>query len=165
MNDLAIRGTAWLSLVAWGTSEWLRASDPSPHRSRARLLFTLGALALLVHTGVALHLRHGWSQADAWREIARQTEAMTGLAFGGGLLINYAFALFWLVEAAWWWRAPAGYLARSATARRLSRAVFAFMFVNGAIVFAHGPMRIAGTIVMLAVFASWYGRGGGLDDG
>jgi len=162
-----IRGTAWLSLLAWAVSEWQLASDRSRHRSQARASFTLGALLLLVHTALSLKLRHGWSQADAWREIARQTEQMTGLAFGGGLLINYAFALFWLAEAAWWWRAPDGYVRRSATALRFSRAVFAFMFVNGAVVFAHGPMRLVGALVMLAVFASWYGpgRGGGRDDG
>jgi hypothetical protein len=157
MDDLLLRATAWLSMAAWAASEWLLASVPRPVRAKpARASFTLGAVALLLHTGLALHLRHAWSQADAMREIARQTAEVTGLGFSGGLFVNYAFLAFWMAEACWWWLAPAGYLRRGLGARWASRAVFLFMFVNGAIVFGHGPVRVFGAIAILAVCLSWY---------
>ncbi len=157
-GELLIRATAWLSLAAWAASEWTRAFAGAIHRERrARGTFTLGALALLLHTGLALHLRHAWSQTDAMREIARQTAEVTGLAFGGGLVVNYAFLAFWLAEAFAWWRSPARYRDRPAGVRWVSRAVFLFMFVNGAVVFGHGPVRIFGTLAILAVCV-WYRR-------
>ncbi len=156
MDDLLLRATAWLSIAAWAASEWLIA--PGRGAKPARASFTLGALALVVHTALALHLRHAWSQDDAMREIARQTAEVTGLGFSGGLFVNYAFLAFWLAEAYWWWRSPAGYLGRASGARWASRAVFLFMFVNGAIVFGHGPVRAFGTLVILAVCMCWYWR-------
>jgi hypothetical protein len=156
-GELVIRATAWLSLAAWAASEWIRTSAEVPYReSRARGVFTLGALALLLHTGLALHLRHAWSQGDAMREIARQTAEVTGLAFGGGLVVNYAFLAFWLAEAFAWWRPSARYRGRPPGLRWASRAVFLFMFVNGAVVFGHGPVRVFGTLALLAVCVSWY---------
>lgn len=159
-DELLLRGTAWLSLAAWAVGEWIHVSAGGPHReSRARASFTLGALALLLHTGLALHLRHAWSQSGALREIARQTSELTGLDFRGGLVVNYAFLAFWLAEAFWWWRFPARSLHRPSGVRWVSRAVFLFMFANAAIVFGHGPVRVFGTLAILVVCASWY-RGG-----
>lgn len=155
-DDFALRATAWLSLAAWAASEWARRSGgPVPER-RARALFTLGGLGLALHTGLALHLRHAWSQGDALREIARQTQEVTGVAFSFGLFVNYAFLAFWAAEVLWWWRSPAGYEQRPATLAWASRAVFLFMFVNGAIVFGRGPVRAFGVVMVLAVFSAWY---------
>ena len=151
-----MRATAWLSLAAWVASEWLRLPGTAVRNEQGRMSFTLGALVLLLHTGLGLHLRHAWSQADAMREIARQSAEVTGIAFGGGLFVNYAFVAFWLAEAFWWWRAPRGYLARSTQARWSSRAVYLFMFVNGAIVFGHGPVRIFGALAIVVVCVCWY---------
>jgi hypothetical protein len=95
------------------------------------------------------------------RAIARQSAEVTGIAFGAGLFVNYAFAAFWLAEASWWWLAPRGFLARSARARWSSRAVFLFMFVNGTIVFGHGPVRVFGTIAILVVCGCWHRAGAG----
>lgn len=116
----------------------------------------MGALALVLHTALALHLRHAWNQVDAMREIARQTAEVTGLAFGGGLVVNYAFLAFWLAEAFAWWRSPAHYLDRPAGVGWVSRTVFLFMFVNGAVVFGHGPVRVFGTLAILVVSVAWY---------
>jgi hypothetical protein len=154
--DLLLRATAWSSLAAWAASEALRVPGTALRDEQARTTFTLGVLALLLHTGLALHGRHAWSQADAMHAIARQSAEVTGIAFGGGLFVNYAFVAFWLAEAFWWWRAPSGFLARSARARWSSRAVYLFMFANGAIVFGHGPVRVFGTIAILAVCVCWY---------
>lgn len=154
-GELALRATAWLSLAAWAASEWAHRSGGPPGR-RSRALFTLAGLALALHTALALHLRHAWSQGDALREIARQTEEVTGLAFRGGLFVNYAFLAFWALEVLWWWRSPAGYLGRASLLAWASRAGFLFMFVNGAIVFGRGPVRAFGVLVVLAVLSAWY---------
>ena len=161
IGDLLLRGTAWLSLVAWGAGEWRRSREPAPAR-RARMAWTAGALALLVHSGLAFHLRHGWSHSAAWLDTARQTEAVTGVAMGGGLLVNYLFLAGWAAEVAWWWAAPASFLARPAALDRAARAFFLLMFLNGAVVFAHGPVRALGLAVVCAVVAAWYrARGAG----
>ena len=44
--------------------------------------------------------------------LARQTAEATGQALGGGLYVNYAFALVWGADVAWWWLGPRSYLAR-----------------------------------------------------
>jgi len=156
-DDLALRATAWLSLAGWAASEWIQSSAETPvPEKRARASFTLGGLFLALHTALALHLRHAWSQTDALREIARQTAEVTGLAFGGGLFVNYGFLGFWAAEALWWWCSPAGYRGRPAALGGASRAVFLFMFVNGAVVFGHGPVRVFGALVVLTVVWSWY---------
>jgi hypothetical protein len=157
LSDLLLRGTAWASLLAWSASEWLRARP-----GRGRALFSLGLLALLAHSALALAVRYGWSQQAAWRDTARQTESLTGLAFGGGLAVNYAFLLAWSVEAAWWWLGPASYGRRGAALGWSLRALFFFMFLNGAVVFARGPVRLVGGLALAAVAWSWSrGRGTG----
>jgi len=164
IGELLLRGTAWSSLLVWAASEWLRCSSraPSPGEARARALFTAGGLALLAHSALAFHLRYGWSHEAALQDTARQTEALTGLAFGGGLLVNYAFLALWIVESAWWWRAPATYRRRAPALDVSVRAFFLFMFVNGAVVFAHGPVRVLGALAVIAVAWAWY-RGAGAE--
>jgi len=152
-SNLLMYGTAWASLLAWAASEWARSATRG---GLARLAWTAGAVFLLAHTALAFQLRHGWSHAAALRDTALQTEAVTGLDWGGGLYVNYAFVSLWVVEAAWWWVAPIGYRRRSRLLRRLTRTFFLFMFANGAIVFARGPVRILGALAILAVLWAWY---------
>lgn len=163
-GELLLRGTAWLSLLAWAASEWRRRSSaPASAGERgARAAFTAGGLALLAHSALAFHLRHDWSHEAALRDTARQTEGLTGLAFGSGLLVSYAFLALWIVESAWWWRSPATYRRRTPALDVAVRAFFLFMFVNGAIVFAHGPVRLLGALAVLAVVWAWY-RGAGAE--
>jgi hypothetical protein len=149
--EILLRGTAWISLAAWAASEW----------RRSRALFVAGGVALLAHSAVAFHVRYGWSQQAALLDTREQTRAVTGLAFGGGLIVNYLFLLLWLAEIVWWWRSPAGYLARPPLLDRAIRAFFLFMFLNGAVVFASGPVRALGVAAVLAVAWAWYRRGRG----
>jgi hypothetical protein len=167
MSELLLRGTAWLSLLAWAGSEWARTRGGSAASvRRARVLFTTGGALLLVHALVALHTRHGWSQAAALRDTARQTEAVTGLAVGAGLFVNYGFVLLWLAEIAWWWRSPGRYVRRARAVDRAVRGFFLFMFANGAFVFVRGPARWLGAAVLIVVLAAWYrGAGAGTTNG
>jgi hypothetical protein len=162
LGELLLRGTAWLSLLAWAASEWLKggAGARSRRDGTARALFTGGALALLVHSALAFHFRYGWSHGAAVLDTARQTEAVTGLGFGGGLFVNEVFLLLWSLEAAWWWRHPVRYRSRGRAIAWAVRAFFLMMFVSGAVVFARGPVRLAGVAAIVTVGWAWY-RGAG----
>lgn len=151
--ELLLYGPAWLSLSAWAASE----CAVSAGRERlARGAWSAGALALLAHTLLAFHLRHAWSHAAALRHTALQTESVTGLDWSGGLYVNYAFVALWIVDAAVWWTAPLRHRGRSPLRRRLIRGAFLFMFANGAIVFARGPVRALGALAICLVLWSWY---------
>lgn len=162
MGEWLLRWTAWLSLLGWAASEWERVrarAGPLAER-RARLLFTFGGAALVVHSIVAFQVRYAWSQEQALLDTARQTLAVTGIAVGAGLFVNYAFALVWLAEIFWRWRTPDSYRSRARALDRLVRGFFFFMFANGAFVFVRGPLRWIGAAALLAVLAAWY-RGAG----
>ena len=120
-------------------------------------MFTAGALLLVGHTILAFQIRHGWSHGAALAETARRTEQMTGVASGTGLYLNYLFIALWIAEAAWWWLRPRGYLHRHRAVDVSMFAFFVFMFVNGAVVFAAGPMRIAGAAAVAAALAARIG--------
>jgi hypothetical protein len=165
-DDFLLRATAWASLLAWACSERLKSATGAawPRESRARALFAGGLVALAVHSVLALGLRYGWSHAAAARDTARQTEEVTGLGFTGGLYVNELFLLLWAVELLWWWHDPSGYRGRGRAFEWPVRAFFLTMFVSGAIVFAHGPVRWAGAAAVLAVAWAWY-RGAGAHEG
>jgi hypothetical protein len=128
-----------------------------PYRAvTARALWALGAVALLVHSGLAFHLRHGWSHAAARADTARQVDELIGVALGAGIFANYALLALWPADAAWWTLAPSSFARRPRALDRALRAFLWFMFLNGAVVFAHGPRRWLGAAAVLAVAMAWY---------
>jgi hypothetical protein len=159
LAELAVRGTIWLSLLAWVIGEW-RRSAPNAPTTAGRRPWTVGALAALVHSALAFHIHYGWSHADAYADTARQTAAVTGLEWGGGLYVNYAFLVVWTADALWWRGAPQSFRDRPRLLDRAVRAFLLFMFVNGAVVFARGSWRWLGAVAVSAVVAAWY-RGAG----
>src|SRR5262245_33859605 len=90
-------------LVADGRPSWLAA---------ARVAWTAGCLAFLVHVACAFQFYHHWSHAAAYTDTARRTAEVVGWDSGSGLYANYAFALVWAADVIWWWWRPAGYSAR-----------------------------------------------------
>jgi hypothetical protein len=150
-----IQATIALSIVAWAAAESLRYRAPQ-HDAAARGLWTAGVLLLGAHTLAAFHFVHGWSHEAAAAETARRTAALTGIDWGGGVFVNYAFLAAWAADAGWWWAAPASYRLRSHALQTVLLFFFAFMFVNGAIVFAHGAMRLLGIAAVTIVLWSWY---------
>lgn len=155
MGDALLRGTILLSLLAWAAGEWARGANGGVTRA-GRAAWTVGAMAALGHAAAAFHFRHGWSQQTALVETARQTAALTGLDWGGGLYVNYLFLAVWTADAGWWWLTPETFDARPKALDRTLRAFFLFMFLNGAVVFAKGPTRFVGTAAVLAVLLAWY---------
>jgi hypothetical protein len=152
-GEHAVYATAWLSLALWGAGEWLRRDPPDSARGRA--LFTAALAAMVAHSALAFGVLHGWSHAEALLHAARRTQEVTGTAAPRGFYANHAFLAFWTIEAAAWWLRADAYRARPAALVWMSRAVFAFMFVNGAVVFVHGPRRWLGALVLASAVGAW----------
>ena len=162
MTAAAVSVTIWVSLLAWALAEW-RRSAPTASSTSGRAAWTLGAVAAVMHAALAFHVHYAWSQAAALADTARQTLAVTGLDWGGGLYVNYAFLALWTMDALWWGLAPASFASRSRRLDATVRAFLWFMFVNGAFVFVRGPMRWVGAAAAIGVAAAWYrGRGRGM---
>jgi hypothetical protein len=153
-DSVVIRATIMIATIGYAAAEWLRVRRPAAWRM-SRLIWTIGALSIVVHSAAAFHYRYGWSHTHAIQATAQQTAAVTGLDWGGGLFVNYAFVAIWTTDAAWWWIGPASYAARPRALSAALAAVFLFMFVNGAVVFAHGAMRWIGAASVLVVCAAF----------
>ena len=116
-------------------------------RTGRRRLWTLGCGLFLVHTLAAFAV-HDWRHAAALRHTAERTEALVGWRFGGGLYFNYLFALLWLGDVCWSWIAAATYVRRRPRWTCLLHVYMGFIAVNGAILFAAGPTRPIGFVVV-----------------
>lgn len=133
MGEQLILWSIRLCLIAWMSSavEFLRGKN-----HRALRWWTAAGLLYLAHVAAAFAFRHHWSHAAAVAETARQTRELFGIGWGGGAWFNYALAVIWLADLAWRWNA--------APPRAWTigvQAYFLFLAVNGAIVFAAGPVR------------------------
>jgi hypothetical protein len=161
LGSLAVRATIWLAVAAWVTGEWRRTAARADVNA-GRAPWAVGALAALAHTLLAFHVHHGWSHDAALAATARDTAAVVGWRWGGGLYFNYVFVLLWLADAAWWWLDAASFARRPPYADAAVRFFLWFMFANGAFVFVRGPARWMGLAAAIAVAWAWYrGRGRG----
>lgn len=152
--DWLIRGTAWAALTLYVAGEWM-----VPQRRRpARWLHTLGWGALLAHILGAFHFQHGWSQTAALAETARQTRQLTGLDWGGGLFVNYFFALVWTLDVLRAWTVEHAGPHRASRLDWAVRGFFLFMIINGAVVFVDGPARWLGLVLCLVLLGGWARR-------
>jgi len=124
-------------------------------RTAARWAWTLACAAYLAHVGCAFQFFHGWSHAAAYAETARRTEEMFGLAWGGGLYLNYLFTAVWVGDVLWWWAAPAAYQVRPRWLGWAVHGFLAFMIFNGAVVFATGLVRWVALAVCLGLGSLW----------
>jgi len=159
-GDVVVRFSIWLSIGAWSLAEWWRLLQPRAVRGAesARIAWTLGAGFALLHVLAAFHIHHGWSHAAAVAETARQTEEALGMRVGAGVYVNYAFLAVWIADVLWWWLSPASYGSRPRAVDATIRLFLCFMFVNGAIVFARGPVRLVGLALGVALAGAWYRR-------
>lgn len=148
-----IRLTIAASLAAYAVAEWMRMRRSGRGAVPARRWWTVALLLSVVHTVLAFHYRYRWSHAAAAADGAAQIAALTGRSWRGAPLVNYAFLALWTADTLRWWRrgAPA---ARDPLRAAMSGFVL-FMFVNGALVFAHGPIRVLGAAATILVVAAW----------
>ena len=145
--------TIWTALLLYTAGEYGRTCRPA--RAWARPIWLLGAACYLAHVAVAFGSHHGWSHAAAYAYTAAQTDASFGLAWGGGLWVNYAFSLLWVGEGLWWRLLPAVHARRAPAWTPFVRGAFLFMIVNGAVVFVSGPRRLLGLAVVAALIWIW----------
>ena len=90
---LALYGTIWIALVLFVVGEAGRSvtSLQSAGSRWAWRAFTTGLLLAILHSLLAFAIVHSWNHADAVASTARQTKSIYGVAFGGGLYVNYLF--------------------------------------------------------------------------
>lgn len=156
MGEWLTRGSIWLALTLYVASECAGQSGDSKPPGLARWLNSFGCTAFLAHVACAFQFNYHWSHTAAYAETVRQTAEFTGWNWGGGLFINYAFALVWWSDVVVSWACPARQLRRAAWSTWSVRAVFLFMIFNGAVVFVHGPRRWFGSALCLALAVCWW---------
>lgn len=141
--DWIVRLTAWIVVICYlaRCSLELRGTrDRSVqlYATSARWLWTVGCLVFLAHVLIALALVHGMSHAAAYAHTAERTAAVVGVRWGGGIYINHAFALFWIVDVIGWWTRGSAWAYGSRQWYWTVQGIFAFMFLNATVVFGPG---------------------------
>lgn len=147
----ALYATIWTSLLLFAVGETGRHVTT---RAWPRVVFAAGLLFCLVHIAIAMGHVHGWSHAAAMAATAAQTDAVFGLDWGGGMFVNYAFALAWGADAALW-RAGTKAGPATRTLRWLLRIFYAIVLINAAVIFAAGVRRLLGLAIVIWLFWIW----------
>lgn len=159
-GEFLTRGTIWISIAAYtvgcvvfaigrrqkgvGVDRW------------ARLAWTVGCVALVVHFACAYHFYHAWSHTAAYVETARQTAEVFAINWGGGLFINYAIAALWIADVAWWWFAGVNaYRRRTRWVTLGWHGLLIFIIFNATVVFKDGLTRWTGLLICLILLLSW----------
>ena len=150
--------TIWLSLAGFVAGE----AGKSRHRRTgveprwAWAVSCAGLVACVMHILIAMAHRHHWSHDAAVLETARQTAAVYGLAWGGGVYVNYLFVGVWLAQLAWWRIAPRHLNQRPTWVVWVERVFYLVIIVNAAVIFAEPDRRLAGAAVTAALIAAWF---------
>jgi hypothetical protein len=127
----------------------------------ARAAWTIGCVLYVVHVLAAFHFAHEWRHSAAYDHTARQTQAMTGVNWGGGVWLNHLFTLVWIGDVALWWLAPQRYLNRPRWATLAVQGWLGFIAFNATVVFGQGWVRWLGVVSWLALaFLLWRCRRG-----
>lgn len=143
--ELFVFATIALAVVGWAGAEVLRS----------RVLWAAAAGLALVHSATAFMTFYGGSHAVARRETMRQTAAMTGIDFPGGIYVNYVFLAVWTLDAGWWLLSPRSYHQRPRVLSLAIRGFIFFIILNGAVIFADGWARVIGSAAVAAVLGTW----------
>jgi hypothetical protein len=152
-GELLTRWTVRVAVILYVVSLASRRHLPTI----SRFSWTAGCLAYLLHVLAAFHYYHQWSHDAAYESTQRQTAEIAGLDWGGGLYVNYAFTLVWLLDVIWWWLAPERYLKRPRWIDWGVQLFLGFVVFNATVVFASGFSRWfgIGACGVLAVEWAW----------
>lgn len=143
-GEITMRSFAWLAFGLWA---WAEDRALAGAGRFARIPWASGAAFLVIHMVLAFQQVHHWSHITAVEETARQTEAVVGVHWGGGIWFNYATATLWLTDVIRLWTRPSD---KFGTRRRQPlRWFFAVMWLNGAVIFTHSPLRWPAAIVFV----------------
>ncbi len=156
--ELLTKVWIWLSLAGFAVSAttFYLSRGRRKWDALARLAYSFAFITLIIHVICALHLYHGWSQESVYRETARQTAEVFGLNWGGGMYVNYAFMLGWLMDALWWWRGLEVYRRRPKILAAAWQAFLLFIIFNATFVFASGVVRWLGLGLCLTLCCLWW---------
>jgi hypothetical protein len=149
-----LRWTILAATVLWAWAEVLKIRYPQ-RADFARALYTTALVLALVHVVAAFESAYAWSHDAAIDGTARQTAAVIGIRWGGGIFVNYLFLAAWAVDVWHWWTAPDAHRRRSARLEILRLSFFLLMFINGAILFAGPVARVVGIPAVAAVMTAW----------
>ncbi|WP_153556761.1 hypothetical protein [Roseimaritima sediminicola] len=128
-------------------------AEPAAASYLVRFLWTIGAVFCLVHIAGAFGVYHDWRHDAALRHTAEQTERMIGVAWAGGLYVNYAFTVLWLADVAAWWIGGVGFPYRHRVYFWTVHASFAFVVVNATVVFGPPGWRYVAAMFALCLAA------------
>jgi MFS family permease len=160
-GEFLTRATIWISMLGYGVGSVIFALSSSTRRRvewepAARVVWTIACASLIAHFISAFQFYHAWSHTAAYIDTARQTEELFGLNWGGGLFINYALLIAWLVDIAWWWRSGIdSYRKRPRLLVALWHGLFIFIIFNATVVFADGIARWVGLAISLLLTVTW----------
>lgn len=158
-GELLTKLTVWVSVAGYaaGVAAFALSRGRRVWDAAARLAWTVACAALFVHVACAYHFYHGWSHGSAYLDTARQTDDVVGLDWGGGLFINYALLVGWLLDVAWWWAAGLGSYRRRPWALVAAwHGFLLFIIFNATVVFKTGPARWAGLCVCAGLCLVWW---------
>lgn len=157
-GELLTRGTIWLAIVAYAVGACLFALSGRRSRwdSAARALWTIACASLVAHFISAYQFYHDWSHESAYRETARQTAEVFRLNWGGGLFINYALLVAWIVDIGWWWRSGLdSYRRRPWALLAVWHGFLVFIIFNATVVFKDGLVRWLGLCLCVVLCLAW----------
>ena len=110
--------------------------------SSARVYWTIACVSLVIHVALAYHYYHAWSHASAYAETAIQTRQVYGLHWGGGVFINYALMIGWMIDVILWWsHGLDSYRRRPRAANIVWHSFLFFIFFNATVIFEGGILR------------------------
>ena len=155
-GEFLTRITIWISILAYTIGCVVFAWRQVGGDRWARLAWTTGCAALVVHFICAFHFYHGWSHESAYLETARQTADVVAINWGGGLFINYLVAIFWTADvASWWFAGLSSYRRRPWLLTLIWHSFLIFIIFNATVVFKDGLTRWIGLLVFLTLCLSW----------
>ena len=155
LGEVLTRTTIWISILSYALGYAIFATTRR-YDQWVRVVWTIGCLALLAHFAAAFNYYHAWSQASAYSETARQTAEVIRINWGGGLFINYAVALFWIVDVGWWWLAGVNsYRRRAWLVTTIWHGFLIFIIFNATVVFKSGLTRWIGLLICLSLCWNW----------
>ena len=159
--DLIVRGSMWLALSGFVAAHWgFRHAGSTAHGRWPLTAYWVGAVLALAHTLAAFRWHYDWSHTQAVTATAKQTTEVFGLNWGGGVWVNYAFLVAWLVDAGWRTGRPRRYVAVS-TGTWVLRGFYFIIIANGAITFVAWPMNLVGAGLVAVLAWCWRPTGGG----
>jgi hypothetical protein len=147
-----------LATIAWAIGEVTMRRSSALDRF-ARAIWTIGVALALLHVVMAFQFVYAWNHEAAVAATVQQAADRFGWGWRGGIYVNYVFLALWCADVCWWWMAPTSHGSRPRWLETTRLALFLFMFVNGAVVFASGVGRFVGVAsVMLVLLGTQLAR-------